>query len=177
MSILNVTQHALHTAPHLPADDLLKNDRSDSGKPRSAWYWLPVASLLAALAASVLLGTPNAPDQELNLLSRLAHEGDADAQLQLGLAYRDGRYDLKPDAVTGLYWLRKAAEGGDAYAEDAVGNAFATGTGTAKNITKAETWWRKAMENGNREARLHLADALVQTGRIDEANRLFDANR
>jgi TPR repeat protein len=177
MTILDATQPALHIVPDTTADDNLTGMRPDSDKQLSMWQWLPLAALAAALTTCVLFASPNAPDQELNLLSRLAHEGDADAQLQLGLAYRDGRYELTPDAVTGMYWLRKAAAGGNAYAEDAVGNAFATGVGTARDIAKAETWWRKSMQDGDREARLHLADALVQTGRIDEANRLFGAYR
>ena len=172
MTILNFTHPTLHTTPRIPSNDT----GAQSNKPLSAWQWLPVASLVAAIAASALFGAHNSPKQEMNLLNQLAQQGDADAQMELGLAYRDGLYDLKPDATTGLYWLKKAAAGGNAYAEDAIGNALATGNGTTKDIAKAETWWRKSIADGDSDARLHLADALVQTGHVNEANRLFDTD-
>jgi len=80
---------------------------------------------LAAIAAGGLLltllahGAHRPSDtQELDWLSRLAAADDAGAQLQLGLAYRDGRYGLAPDARTGQYWLDRAARNGQAYAAD-----------------------------------------------------------
>jgi thioredoxin-like negative regulator of GroEL len=134
---------------------------------------LPGVLLVIAIIASTLLGTSNKPGDELDWLSRLANNGDAGAQLQLGLAYRDGQYGLTPDAKTGLYWLKQSAAGGNAYAEDAIGSAYAKGQGTAQDTTLAEQWWRKAIKDGDHDARIHLADALIQAGQTQEANRLL----
>jgi TPR repeat protein len=135
--------------------------------------WLPGVLLVVAIVASILLGTPNKSSDELDWLSRLANNGDGGAQLQLGLAYRDGQYGLTPDAKTGLYWLKQSAAGGNAYAEDAIGTAYAKGQGTAQNTKLAVQWWRKALKDGDREARVHLAGALIHDGKDKEAYRLL----
>ncbi|MEJ2529364.1 MAG: hypothetical protein P8Z39_04600, partial [Gammaproteobacteria bacterium] len=59
-------------------------------------------------------------------------------------------------------------------AEDAVGKAYATGRGIAQDTAIAEQWWRKSMQHGDREARIHLADTLIKTGHISEGNALLN---
>jgi TPR repeat protein len=135
--------------------------------------WLPGLFLVAMILASVLLGSPNKARDELDWLSRLANNGDAGAQLQLGLAYRDGRYDLTPDLKTAMYWLKQSASGGNAYAENALGSAYAKGQGTERDLKLAQQWWRKAVKDGDPEARLHLADTLIRAGQTQEANQLL----
>jgi TPR repeat protein len=151
------------------------NERNE--KAKDGWKrpnLLPGGLLLAAILTSLLLGTQIKPHDEVAWLTQLANQGDDGAQLQLGLAYRDGRYGLTADAKTGLYWLKRSAAGGNAYAEDMVGKAYAEGLGIAKDIATAETWWRKAIEDGNQEARIHLADALIQSGHATEGNALLN---
>lgn len=135
--------------------------------------WLPGLLLIAVVAALSVVGKADSPRAELDWLSRLANQGDVGAQLQLGLAYRDGQYGLTPDAKTGLYWLQQAADAGNAYAEDAVGSAYARGQGTAANPELASQWWRKAMHDGNPEARIHLSEALIQSGHLHQAQQLL----
>ena len=137
-------------------------------------YLLPVGLLAVAIMASLLLGGHIKSQDELDWLTRLANTGDAGAQLQLGLAYRDGRYGLDPDSKTGLYWLRRSAKGGNIYAEDAIGKAYADGEGIPRDTVMAEQWWRKAIAHGNRAARIHLADTLIQAGHIEEGNALLN---
>jgi uncharacterized protein len=149
-----------------------KNEKADGSWKRPKM--LPGGLLVAAILASILLGSQIQPRDELAWLTRLANQGDDGAQLQLGLAYRDGRYGLSPDPKTGLYWLQRSAAGGNAYAEDAVGKAYADGQGTAQDIAKAEQWWRKSMKHGDREARIHLADTLIRTGHVSEGNALLN---
>ncbi|MGD8938504.1 MAG: hypothetical protein PVJ72_03940 [Gammaproteobacteria bacterium] len=160
MQLVNYFPRMLHTADRLS---------------RTSWLLRgsPIALVAAVIAASTLLGSPNKPRDELDWLSRLANNGDAGAQLQLGLAYRDGRYGLNPDAKTGLYWLKQSAAGGNAYAEDTIGSAYAKGQGIPRDEKQAEHWWRKAIQDGDRDARIHLADALIQAGQTQEANRLL----
>lgn len=65
---------------------------------------------LAAHAA----GVPAA--QEVDWLGRLAEQGDAGAELQIGLAYLEGRYGLTRDSQVARRWLRAAAADGNDYA-------------------------------------------------------------
>jgi TPR repeat protein len=95
--------------------------RDDASHPRRlrGGYWLG-AALVAVLVLVFLMqgGRPPSDSQELAWLNRLAAANNPDAQLQLGLAYREGRYGLAPDARTGQYWLEKAARNGEQYAVD-----------------------------------------------------------
>lgn len=148
---------------------------SETGTPGSAplWRWSLVTLLATITIASVLAGTPNTGRDEVDWLSRLANSGDDGAQLQLGLAYRDGRYGLTPDAGTGLYWLKKSAAGGNAFAEKEIGSAYASGQGAQKSVQLALQWYRKAMRDGDKDARVLLADMLIRSGQTSEANRLL----
>lgn len=118
------------------------------------------AMLLAAFAGH---GMRLQPDQEIAWLNRLASTGDAGAQLQLGLAYRDGRYGLAPDAKTGLYWLTQAAANGQSYAADLVGTAYAEGQGTPRDMATARHWWNIAAKDGNAHAAQRLGEQLAST--------------
>jgi len=147
---------------------------SENSPVKPTWLrWLPIGILLAIIFTCVFAGAPNQARDELDWLSRLANNGDAGAQLQLGLAYRDGRYGLTPDAKIALYWLKQSATGGNAYAEDAIGSAYAEGQGTEKNTQLAEQWYRKAIKDGDANAKVQLADMLIRAGHTREANRLL----
>ena len=170
MRLVNCSQQMLHasgpiTAPGETAKSAVQNTM--------LLPWLPAVLLVAVVIASAMLSSPAKPRDELDWLSRLANNGDAGAQLQLGLAYRDGRYGLSPDAKTGLHWLKQSAAGGNAYAEDAIGSAYAKGEGTGQDVKQAEQWWRKAIKEGNQDARIHLADTLIQAGQIQAGNQLL----
>jgi TPR repeat protein len=160
----------------LHASDALAvfDDTRLSAPKQPSWIrWLPAGLLIALMTTCIVAGSHNQPRDELDWLSRLANNGDAGAQLQLGLAYRDGRFGLTPDAKTGLYWLNQSAKGGNAYAEDAIGRAYDTGQGTEQNIQLAEQWYRKAIKDGDQNARGLLAGALIRDGHTREANRLL----
>ena len=94
-------------------------------------FTLLIAGMIGAgiLATSFASTSSHATSREVDWLSQLAHAGNDGAQLQLGLAYREGRYGLQVDAKTGLYWLTAAAKQENGYAADLVANAYATGEG------------------------------------------------
>lgn len=170
MRLVNCSQHLLHTADSIAAPSETANP---TAKYNFMLSWLPGTLLVVAIIAIALLGSPTKPQAELDWLSKLANNGDAGAQLQLGLAYREGRYGLTPDAKAGLFWLKKSASAGNAFAEDAIANAYASGQGTKQDAQQAEQWWRKAIKDGDRNAKVHLANELFQTGHTQEADQLF----
>ena len=79
---------------------------------------------------------------------RLAEQGDASAQFNLGLMYAKGTGVPKDDQQA-LAWYRKAAEQGDARAQVSLGFMYTTGTGVPKDDQQALAWYRKAVEQGN----------------------------
>ena len=157
--------------------DAIANGHRPQDTPPSHHYsfkqWWPALIPLIAIVIVGVLGTADKPAEDINWLSRLASEGDSGAQLQVGLAYRNGRYGLTADAEKGLYWLKLAAENGNAYAEDTVATMYATGSGTPKDPAQAIIWWRKSMQDGDNEARLHLGEALLKSGDVQQAESLL----
>lgn len=62
---------------------------------------------LALIAIGLLVGCAE-PDQHWADVERNARAGDADAQMQLGLRYRDGT-DIAQDSVQAKQWLARSA--------------------------------------------------------------------
>lgn len=118
-------------------------------------HWVLVSTLIIAATAYAAVS----PARDAAWLKHLATSGDTGAQLELGLAYRDGRYGLRPDPVASMRWLKAAAEENDAYAADALANAYA-----ATNPAQALHWWRLAARGGNPDAQAHLGEALLARG-------------
>jgi hypothetical protein len=151
------------------------NEMLHENQPDARRLRLGVLGLLIVLAIAfvVTAGRSNASPVDLDWISQLANSGEPDAQLQLGLAYRDGRYGLAADPKIGLYWLKQAAQHGNVYAEDAVGVAYARGQGVAPDPLLAKQWLRKAMHDGNDAARIHLSENLIQAGHLHQAEQLL----
>lgn len=144
-----------------------------SDKIRSITQWLFGAALVATACTVIMLGSAVSAGDEIDWLNQLAKSGDEDAQLQIGLAYRNGSYGLTPDTTKEMYWIKRAAENGNAYAEDALGSMYADGRGTEKDIANAMKWWTKAMQDGYQDARIHLSESLIKAGRTQEAEALL----
>jgi TPR repeat protein len=112
-------------------------DDARQSRRRGGSRWLG-AAVAAALVLIFLLqgGKPPSDAQELAWLNRLAAADNPDAQLQLGLAYRDGRYGLVPDTGAGQYWLGRAARNGQGYAADLLAERPVTGNAGAVDAAR-----------------------------------------
>ncbi len=126
--------------------------------------------IFIAVAANASSVHTSRSSREIDWISHLAHEGDAGAQLQLGLAYRDGRYGLQVDAQTGHYWLAEAARHGNSYAADLLANDYAGKVGGVPDTSQALQWWEVAAREGNADAQTHLGQYLLSQGREAEAS-------
>ena len=88
--------------------------------------------------------------------TRLAAEaGDADAQFNLGLMYRNGK-GVAQDYVEAVKWWRLAAEAGVAEAQYKMGLMYLDGRGVPQDETEAVKWTRLAAEAGVAEAQYNL---------------------
>ncbi|MSU45685.1 MAG: sel1 repeat family protein [Lacunisphaera sp.] len=112
-----------------------------------------------------------------------AEQGHRAAQYKLGLMYANGEgvnqdeieankwhrratdhrvvnqdydYDLGKKPTETVEWYRKAAEKGNASAQNNLGIIYANGIGVAQNRTDAEKWYRKAAEQGHYDAQFYL---------------------
>ena len=90
-----------------------------------------------------------------NYFRKAAEQGYADAQLNLGVCYANGK-GVEKDLEQAVYWCRKAADQGDAGAQFNLGLCYANGEGVPKDLEKAVYWLRKAAEQGHAEAQNSL---------------------
>ncbi len=86
---------------------------------------------------------------------KLAEQGDAGAQNNLGQMYVNGR-GVPKDEQQAVVWYRKAAEQGHASAQLNLGAMYATGQGVPKDEQQAVAWYRKAAEQGHALAQYGL---------------------
>jgi S1-C subfamily serine protease len=96
-------------------------------------------------------------------LLKAAEQGDASAQLNLGVLYSEGHGVARDDAQA-AEWIRKAAEQGDSEAQATLGAAYEVGQGVPKDYSQAAAWYRKAADQGYARAQNFLG-YLYEAGR------------
>ncbi len=85
----------------------------------------------------------------------LAEQGNAKAQYNLGVMYRNG-HGVPQDYAEAMGWWRKAAEQGNAGAQNNLGVMYRNGLGVPQDYAEAVGWWRKAAEQGDANAQYNL---------------------
>lgn len=95
-----------------------------------------------------------------------ANEGDPQAQNELATAYATGNGVTQKRSEALKLWLQ-SAEGGDAIAMERVAEVFRTGEVllekvTPIDLTRAITWYKKAVKAGNHDALFGLARVYQQ---------------
>jgi uncharacterized protein len=75
-----------------------------------------------------------------------ATQGDADAQLWLGVNYEHGSFGVI-DYREALTWLRKAADQGQPDAQFCLGQMYEEGEGVPESDVVAASWYRKAADH------------------------------
>ena len=75
-----------------------------------------------------------------------------------------------------LIWLHRSEKQGNSYAALTIGKAYVMGEGVTKSRSSAETWYRKAANEGNPQAMYNLAQLYSSDDnkdRKEEAIQLF----
>jgi uncharacterized protein len=85
----------------------------------------------------------------------LAEQGDASAQIRLGIMYEFG-LGVPQDDAAAVRWFRLAADQGDADAQYNLGNMYANGRGVPQDYAAAVRWFRLAADQGYTEAQYNL---------------------
>ena len=78
-----------------------------------------------------------------------AEQGDALAQLILGLMYDEGK-GAAQDYVEAVKWYRRSAELGNASAQNNLGFMYAQGQGVLKDYVIAHMWFNLSFSNGSK---------------------------
>jgi tetratricopeptide (TPR) repeat protein len=136
-----------------------------------------VSLMLAALAGLCTISAPaltaaeawqeqaTAPaDSGADRLTAAAENGDAAAQLRLGMRYYEGTgRKHPPDYAEAMKWFRLAADQGNAEAQARVGMLYHFGKGVPRDDAEAARWYLLAANGGYAWAQLQLAN-MYQAG-------------
>jgi TPR repeat protein len=110
---------------------------------------------LNKLASAILLlclsATANA-QSEFDEAKLLAEQGDAEAQLNLGIRYANGE-GVPEDDAEAVKWYRLAAKQGLARAQSYLGIMYGNGDGVPENYAEAVKWFRLAAAQGQEDAK------------------------
>jgi len=109
----------------------------------------------------------------LNKLQPMAERGNADAQLRLGLMYREGK-GVPQDDKQAVAWLSMAAEQGQTEAQENLGFSYAKGLGVERDWVQADKWFGIAAASGKETAinNQKVVEVHMKPDTIAEANAL-----
>ncbi|MEM7293962.1 MAG: SH3 domain-containing protein [Pseudomonadota bacterium] len=142
-------------------------------------FWQKSAHLLIRLALVTTLVIPGVARSEtiemalaaysegnytgaLEILQRLAQNGEAHAQYNLGAMYDTGS-GVEEDNETAVRWYAAAAEQGLSSAAFNLGNMYREGHGVDRNYDQAARWYRVAATKGDASAQYNLG-AMYENG-------------
>ncbi len=114
--------------------------------------------------------------QALSIWRPLAEQGNARAQNNLGILYRNGE-GVVQDLDAARRWLLQAAEQGYARAQFSLGMMYDFGQGVVQDYAQAIRWYLQAAANGDPDAQFNLgvlyADGRGVTKSLAEAARFY----
>jgi hypothetical protein len=118
------------------------------------------ADAQVAVGASYRLGRGGFPKDDLKAVHYLklaSAQGHAWGEHILASAYSEGRGGLALNAAEAARLTELAAEQGLSGAQYDLGTMYADGTGVARDDVQAVFWYRKATAQGNKDAKVKLA--------------------
>lgn len=103
----------------------------------------------------------------------LAEDGNALAQFNLGVMYRQGQ-GVAQDDKEAVAWWSKAAEQGHVEAQDNLGLRYARGQGVTQDWVQADKWFTIAAASGNETAMKNkkVVEVHMAPERVVAANAL-----
>lgn len=120
-------------------------ERSDS---------VPVASAPTPESMDLESAMPPAP-VAADSTAALAERGDAKAQFQLGMSYRNGQADSQ-DSTLAYKWIAQSAQQGHADAQYVVGTMHLAGHGVLQSFPTAIEWFERAAQQNHADAQYNL---------------------
>lgn len=142
-----------------------RNMKGRKMKVRSLSLWAVLVLLVSVVGAWAQSGdAPPAQTKGIDpaLLAR-AQAGDANAEVQIGWDYEDGK-GVQQDYAQAAVWFRKAAEQGNFGGEAMLALLYRDGLGVKQDEAQAAVWFRKAADQDFPSAQLELG-TLYHRGR------------
>lgn len=99
-----------------------------------------------------------------------AEEGNAEAQVWLGILYSEGKGVSKNDAES-IQWYRKAADQGNAVAMFNLGLRYSEGRGVTQDKQLAIYWFKKSADLGDKDSKKALGKINKSTQKMSKSNK------
>lgn len=139
---------------------------------------LPVARAGDAKAQAVValmyeegLGVSKDLAQAAYWYEQSAVNGRYESQHLLGMLHlSEPSEGFQPDPDKAFFWIRKAAEQGNANSQLQLARMYQAGTGSPKNPRLAVTWLRAAADQGHKDAQFQLAMAYQLGQGVDRSD-------
>ena len=93
---------------------------------------------------------------EVDCIRSAAEQGDAEAQLNLGICFAIGD-GVNKNREHAAKWYRKSAEQGNPEAQYCLGACYSNGDGVTEDAEESMKWLQKAADQGYEKARVMLA--------------------
>ena len=112
----------------------------------------------------------------LPALRKLADQGDADAQWQMGVRYHNGE-DVPQNDTQAVRWFLRAAEQGHVTAQATLGAYYWAGRGVPSDLSKAYFWSALALAQGdeNSKSRLEGLASQMTRAQVSDARQQAEA--
>ena len=109
-------------------------------------------------------------------LRKLADQGDAEAQWQMGVRFHNAE-GVPHDDAQAMQWFQRAAEQGHVTAQSALGAYYFAARGVPKDLSKAYFWSVIAMAQGDEisKGRLELLASQMTHAQVDAARQQAEA--
>jgi S1-C subfamily serine protease len=108
-------------------------------------------------------------DEALRIWQTLADQGDANAQINLGAMYDNGK-GVPEDPATAVKWYSLAALQGNRQAQYYLGLMYASGRGVALDMSAATEWYFKAAQQGFAKAQFNLGLLYTEFPALSESD-------
>ena len=142
----------LAQAQELSAEQIVKNtairQKAAQGDAEAQW-------LTGRFYDLGLYGHEKNAAEALQWYRKAAEQGNASAQLDLGICYSKGK-GLEKDFAVAVKWFRKSAEQGNPTAQSNLARHYAIGEGVEGNMLEAAKWLHESAAQGYAEAQSAL---------------------
>jgi GAF domain/Sel1 repeat/PilZ domain len=141
-------------------------DRRWAVSPQASQRSSSSSSPLSSSDAGSGQGAPdsNPPDKFLTELRKLAEDGNAEAQWQLGARYHNGE-GVQHDDIQAMRWFRRAADQGNVTAQATLGAYYWAGRGVPQDLTEAYFWSALAFAQGDENSKSRIEGLATQMSR------------
>lgn len=114
----------------------------------------------------------NYDDLSLKQLEVLALENDGEAAYRLGLVYDYGLNDVPQNFADSFKWYQISSDASNGKGSLYLGYSYLNGTGTEKDLERAEELFLKALDEGCKEGYVGLARCILDS---EDESRYFEA--